>query len=145
MRDRVADRLFYLGNGLQQESRMISLTASGHAWRTCMCSVLKTQHDYDDSQVAAFFAECAEWAHSEKIPIDDEVDHLAAYLATRDNGEPVIPEHVRRYCAHLKGMKLAAEQQAAPKTPKKAVTPLPKLPQRKVVARQPYHRRTAMR
>lgn len=145
MHDRVADRLFYLGNGSKQESRMISLTDSGHAWRTCMCSVLDTKHDYNDSQVATFFAESADWARTEKIPIDDKVDHLAIYLASRDNGEPVIPEHVRRYCAHLKGMKLATEQQAAPKPAKTTAVQRPKLPQRKVPVKEPYHRRSAAR
>ena len=123
---------------------MISLEDSGHAWRTCLCGVLDTKHDYDDSQVAALFEEAGAWARDRKIGFDPEAEYLTEYLASRDNGEPKIPQHVRLYCAHLSDLRV--ELPAPPAAhPRSNVAERRKLPERKTRHKEPYHRRAAVR
>jgi len=60
-------------------------------------------HDYDDALVIRGFANGIVWAKSHNIHVDETVDHAAAFIASRDAGEPVIPDFMRRYCAHVTG------------------------------------------
>ncbi len=87
---------------------MISLDANGHAWRRCMCGAIECGHDYDEASVREFFDRAAAWAREKTVPFDRKTDHAAIYLASRDRPgeEPVIPEHVRRYCAEKADLEL---------------------------------------
>ncbi len=96
---------------------MIPLDASGHAWRKCMCEAIKCGHDYDEAGVRELFDQAAAWAREKKISFDQKVDHAAAFLASRDrpnNEEPVIPEHVRLYCAEKADLELVVSNTVLP-------------------------------
>lgn len=118
---------------------MLNLEANGHAWRTCLCRALDTNHDYDEEKVRELFLAAADWAKSLKIDFDDETDHLTTYLTTRDqmDVDPVIPEHVRRFCAQKVGLPMEARPRHT-----RAVE-LPEIKERKE-RREPVHHRPSV-
>ncbi len=87
---------------------MLSLiSANGHKWRCTFCEALQMKlgpdsHDYDDEAVKTIFEEAAKWADAKLVDPVSKVDHIAAFIASRDaNRELVIPGFVRCYCAML--------------------------------------------
>lgn len=83
---------------------MLTGNCSGHAWRPHLCQALESGHDYNETEVRQLFDEARVWAKEQMIRFDPKTDHAAAYLESRDNGEPVIPDFLRRYCAHSLGI-----------------------------------------
>lgn len=85
---------------------MLSINGPGHGWRCLVCKAIQKKnpdgHDYDDDSVIQLFADGRRWASENRIPVDASIDHASAFIASRDSAEePVIPEFMRRYCAHV--------------------------------------------